>query len=174
MKIGVIGASGLVGRCVLEQLSGLKNAEIVCYSSKKSKNKTINNHQMIELTNNSVKNLDYAIFCAGKQVSQGYAFKFIKKGATVIDNSSAFRRDDFVPLVIPEINFNSIKNQTKLIANPNCSTIQIALPLHVLNKIYGIKKVIVSTCQSASGAGQDGLNDLDNKTTNKYYEIDNS
>lgn len=171
MKIGVIGASGLVGRTVLRELEQIKDVEITCYASKKSKGKIIDNHEMIELTQESIKELDYAIFCAGSKVSQIYAHEFIKKGATVIDNSSFYRRDDSVPLIIPEINFNKIKKQTKLIANPNCSTIQIALPLHVLNNLFKLEKVVVSTYQSASGAGQNGLDDLDNKTTNKFSHI---
>ena len=171
MRIGVIGASGLVGRNILKQLDKFKNTEIICYTSNKSKGKIINNHKMIELNDENIKNLDYALFSAGGTVSKNYAFKFIKKGAIVIDNSNAFRREDFVPLVVPEINFETINNDTSLIANPNCSTIQIALPLNSLNKLNKIKKVVVSTYQSASGAGQAGLDDLDNKTTNKFNYV---
>jgi len=171
MKIAVVGASGLVGRNVLNELKSLKNVEILCYTSKNSAGKIIDNYKMIELTHKTIKKVDYAIFCAGGEVSKKFAFKFIEKGATVIDNSNAFRRESFVPLTVPEINFSEVNLKTNLIANPNCSTIQIALPLFVLNKTNKIKKVVVSTYQSASGAGQKGLNDLDNKTTNKFSAI---
>ena len=171
MKIGVIGASGLVGRNIVNKLNTIKDATIICYASKNSNGKTINGHKIIELTDKSVEPLDYALFSAGGSVSKDFAFKFIKKGATVIDNSNAFRREEFVPLVVPEINFDEINLETKLISNPNCSTIQIALPLHVLNKLSNIKRVVISTYQSASGAGQKGLNDLDNLTTCKFNHV---
>ena len=87
--------------------------------------------------------LDFALFCAGSKVSQEWALKFINLGAPVIDNSNAFRRDPDVPLIVPEINYDSI-NKNKLISNPNCSTIQISLPLFVLNKINPIKRIVVS------------------------------
>ena len=170
MKIGVVGASGLVGRKILDQLNKEKH-QIFCYASKKSKGKIINNYEIIELCDENVKNLDYVLFSAGSKISKEYALKFIKKGAIVIDNSNAFRREDFVPLIVPEINFSEIKPENKLIANPNCSTIQIALPLYALNKLYQIKKIVVSTYQSASGAGQQGLDDLDNKKANKFPVI---
>lgn len=170
MKIGIIGASGLVGRTILKLLDKEKN-EIYCYTSEKSAGKIIENQKMIELCEDNIKQLDYALFSAGGNVSKTWAEKFIKKGATVIDNSNAFRREPFVPLVIPEINQKEITNETKLISNPNCSTIQIALPLYVLNNINPIKRVIISTYQSASGAGQKGLDDLDNNTSNKFSTI---
>ena len=171
MKIAIIGASGLVGRNILNQLKNLKNTEIICYTSKNSKGKIIDNHEMIELTEENIKKVDFALFSAGGTVSKAWAKIFIEKGAIVIDNSNAFRREDFVPLVVPEINFDEITHETKLVSNPNCSTIQIALPLYVLNSLFKIKRIIVSTYQSASGAGQKGLDDLDNKTTNKFSTI---
>jgi len=171
MKIGIIGASGLVGRNIIKQLKDKKNIKLYCYTSIKSANKIIDNQKMILLSKENIKKLDFAIFSAGSSVSKQWAFEFIKKGTTVIDNSNAFRREDFVPLVVPEINIDKVNNKTRLIANPNCSTIQIALPLHCLNKINPIKKIIVSTYQSASGAGQKGLDDLDNNTTNKFSYV---
>jgi len=109
-------------------------------------------------------------------ISKEYAKEFVQNGTTVIDNSSAFRMDNDVPLVVPEVNFDSIKD-AKLIANPNCSTIQAMLPLYVLNKKYGLKRVIYSTYQAVSGAGKKGIDDLintskglkENKFPHKIY-----
>ncbi len=172
MKIGIIGASGLVGRNILKQLDNLKQKhEIFCYTSEKSAGTFIDYHEMLLLSKENIKNLDFALFAAGSSVSKKWAFEFIKKGATVIDNSNAFRREYFSPLVVPEINFDKIKKETKLISNPNCSTIQIALPLYVLNKLNSIKRIVVSTYQSASGAGQKGLDDLDNNQTTKFQTV---
>jgi len=169
MKIGVVGASGLVGRKILKQLQNLNyKFEIFPYTSKKSSGQIIDGYQMIELKDENIIPLNYVLFSAGGDVSKQWANKFIEKGATVIDNSNAFRRNPFVPLVVPEINSHSLFLNTKLIANPNCSTIQIALPLYCLNELNPIRRIVVSTYQSASGAGQKGLNDLDNKTANKF------
>lgn len=171
MRVGVIGASGLVGRNILTTLKNYDNFEIFCYSSKNSAGKIISGHKMIELNEDNITSLDFALFSAGSKISKDYAQNFIDKGAIVIDNSNSFRREKNVPLIVPEINFHEVNINTKLIANPNCSTIQIALPLYILNRINPIKKVIVSTYQSASGAGQKGLEDLDNNTTNKLTTI---
>ena len=103
MKIAVVGATGLVGRKIIEQLDG-KGHELFCYASKRSKGKEINGHKIIPLSILSVKKVDFAIFSAGSEISKKYAQRFINKGATVIDNSSAFRRDVNIPLVVPEIN----------------------------------------------------------------------
>ena len=169
MKIAVVGATGLVGRKIIEQLDG-KGHELFCYASKRSKGKEINEHKIIPLSILSVKKVDFAIFSAGSEISKKYAQRFIKKGATVIDNSSAFRRDVNIPLVIPEINGEKALS-SKLIANPNCSTIQVVLVLYYLSKIAKIKRVVVSTYQSASGAGEKGIFDLENKTTLKIPQI---
>ena len=165
MKIAIVGASGLVGRKILELLSQSKQKhEIIAYTSKKSAGKTYLNHKFIELNEQNLIKVDYALFSAGKEVSLKWAKKFTKLGAVVIDNSNAFRRNKNTPLVVPEINFNSINKKSKIIANPNCSTIQISLPLFYLNQINPIKRIIISTYQSASGAGNKGLEDLKNKT----------
>ena len=169
MKIAIIGASGLVGRKMIESLTFFNNIELICYCSSNSKNKVILGHKMIELSDQTIKKVDFALFSAGGNVSKEWAKKFIDLGAIVIDNSNAFRRNENVPLVIPEINIHSIKNH-KLIANPNCSTIQVALVLHYL-KPFGLKSVIASTYQSASGAGNTGIQDLENNTTNKFPYI---
>ena len=170
MKIAIVGASGLVGRKIYELLKN-KNHELFLYSSKRSAGTFIDNHKLIELKEETIEKVDVALFSAGGTISKLWAEKFTKLGTFVIDNSNAYRRENFVPLVVPEINKNTINSHTKIIANPNCSTIQIALPLYYLNNVCKIKKVIVSTYQSASGAGQKGLLDLENSTHEKFPHV---
>ena len=105
---------------------------------------------------------DYALFSAGGEVSKKYAPIAAKKGCTVIDNSSYFRMDKNVPLVVPEVNFEDVRNNHGIIANPNCSTIQAMLPLKALDDKYKIKRIVYSTYQAVSGAGKNALEDLSN------------
>lgn len=170
MKIAVIGATGLVGKKVIEQLKE-KNFEIIAYATKKSKGKKVCGISVNTLTRLSIKKVDFAIFSAGSETSKKFAPLFAKKGAIVIDNSSAFRKNKDIPLVVPEINASSISESSKIIANPNCSTIQLVLVLFYLSKTSKIKRVIVSTFQSASGGGEKGIFDLENKTTLKFPHI---
>ena len=167
MKVAVIGASGLVGRRILEELSG-KGYDIDGFCSKNSAGKVVSGIKLKRLSKLAIKRYDFAIFSAGSEVAKTYAPIFAKKGAFVIDNSNAFRREKNVPLVIPEVNGDAINEKTKIIANPNCSTTQVALALAAIDKVCKIKRVVVSTYQSASGAGKKGLEDLDNNKTNKF------
>ena len=167
-QLAIVGATGLVGQTVLKVLEE-RNLQINKYTflaSKNSKDKKIifqnNSYKIKELTENSFKDINYAIFVAGSEVSKRFAPIAIKNNCTVIDNSSAFRLDKNVPLVVPEVNPEMLLNHKGLIANPNCSTIQSVIPLKILNDNYGIKRVIYSTYQAVSGAGQKGINDLIN------------
>ena len=175
MKIAIIGATGLVGRTMLEILHEqnlCSHNKIYLYASKRSAGKVLTlgktNYVVRELAEDSIEKVDYALFSAGKAVSKQFAPLFVKQGAIVIDNSCAFRRYKSVPLVVPEINFNDITAGTKIIANPNCSTIALALPMFAISKIAKIKRIVVSTYQAVSGAGQNGLVDLEYGTTNKF------
>lgn len=182
MKIAIVGATGLVGRKmleVIEEFSLTKNNEFVLYSSKKSAGTKImlggTIYEVIELTANSVQKVDIALFSAGSNVSLNFARAFAKKGAFVIDNSSCFRRKKYAPLVVPEINANTISANTKIIANPNCSTIGLVLPLYYIGQIAKIKRVIVTTFQAVSGAGTAGIFDLQNSTMTKFaHQITNN
>ena len=182
MKIAIVGATGLVGRKmieVIEEFSLAKNNEFVLYSSKKSAGSKImlggTIYEVIELTANSVQKVDIALFSAGSNVSLNFARDFAKKGAFVIDNSSCFRRKKYAPLVVPEINANTISANTKIIANPNCSTIGLVLPLYYIGQIAKIKRVIVTTFQAVSGAGTAGIFDLQNSTMTKFaHQITNN
>ena len=162
----IVGATGLVGNTFLKVLEekNLKIDKYYLFASKNSKGKKIHfmdkDYIVEELTSEiPSQGFTYALFSAGSDISKEYAKEFTKYGTIVIDNSSAFRMDEDVPLVVPEVNFNTIKD-SKLIANPNCSTIQAMLPLAVLEKNYGIKRIVYSTYQAVSGAGKKGIDDL--------------
>lgn len=182
MNIAIVGATGLVGREVVKILiekDYINDNNIDLFASKKSAGKIINilnnTFKIKELKEENLNfKYDYVFLCAGGEISKSYANLFLNKGAIVIDNSSAFRRDLNVPLVVPEVNFETIKNH-KLIANPNCSTIGAVLPIFAILKEYKIKRVIISTYQAVSGAGQKGIDDYQNLSTNKFnYLINNN
>lgn len=168
-KLAIVGATGLVGRKVLEVLEefNLPISEYVLFASSKSAGQKINfmNKEYIiqELNEKSFDNkFDFAIFSAGGDTSKKYSPIAISNGCIVIDNSSAFRMDENVPLIVPEVNPEEIKNNNGIIANPNCSTIQAVVPLKVLDEKYKIKRIIYNTYQAVSGAGKKGVDDLNN------------
>ena len=172
IKLAVVGATGVVGRTVLKVLEekNLPISEYVLFSSSKSAGEKFTilgkEYTVRELSENSFdEGFDYAIFCAGGAVSEKYAPIAASKGCTVVDNSSFFRMHDDVPLVVPEVNFEDALNNNGIIANPNCSTIQAMLPLKALDDKYKIKRVVYSTYQAVSGAGRNGLIDLEEKNT---------
>jgi aspartate-semialdehyde dehydrogenase len=167
MKIAVVGATGLVGSVMLKVLNerGFANNEIIAAASVKSVGKKIKFADRF-LTVVSVEdainsNCDYAIFSAGSSVSKQYAPLFAQKGTTVIDNSSCWRMNKECPLVVPEINIDAIKKENKIIANPNCSTIQMVLALYPLHKAFHIKRIVVSTYQSVTGTGVKAVRQLE-------------
>lgn len=160
---------GLVGKCVLKVLEerNLPISEYTFFASSKSAGSFISflekEYEVLELKEDSFdRGFDFAIFSAGASTSKKFAPIAASKGCIVVDNSSAFRMDDNVPLVVPEVNKEEIKNHHNIIANPNCSTIQAMLPLKVLDDAYHIKRIIYSTYQAVSGAGRNGLDDLEN------------
>ena len=159
MKLAVIGCTGLVGTVILKVISECKLpiSELILVASSKSIGKEIkfeSNSLEIESIEMALsKNPEIAIFCAGGEISKKWAPIFSKNGITVIDNSSAWRMDHQVPLVVPEINGSSIKKSNKIIANPNCSTIQMVLALKEIHKRFIIDRIIVSTYQSVTGTG---------------------
>ena len=168
-KLALVGATGLVGRTALQVLEEkiLPVSEYVFFSSKKSAGNTIHllgkEYVVRELTETSFdEGFDFAIFSAGGETAKKYAPIAASKGCVVVDNSSAFRMDDDVPLVVPEVNSDDLKHHNNIIANPNCSTIQAVVPLKPLNDKYKIKRVVYSTYQAVSGAGKHGVEDLEN------------
>ena len=169
-KLAIVGATGLIGRTALKILEdkNLPIYEYVLFSSKKSAGKIIHfkgkDYIVRELTEDSFmdEHFDFAIFSAGGNTSLKYSPIAAENGCIVIDNSSAFRMDKTVPLVVPEVNPEDIKLNNGIIANPNCSTIQAVLPLKCLDNKYKIKRIVYSTYQAVSGGGINGIKDLEN------------
>ena len=168
-KVAIVGSTGLVGRTVLKVLEekNFTTCTYTLFSSKKSAGTKLQflgqNYIIQELTEDSFEsNFDYAIFCAGGSVSEKFAPIAVSKGCTVIDNSSVFRMNKDVPLVVPEVNSEKIFENKGIIANPNCSTIQAVVALKPLDDKYKIKRIVYSTYQAVSGAGKAGVEDLEN------------
>lgn len=167
-NVAVVGATGMVGRKFLEVLEEkqLPVDNYYLFASARSAGKKIDfmgkEHEIIELAEKNIidKKIDIALFSAGGDTSKEFAPIFAKHGILVIDNSSAWRRDENVPLVVPEVNANDIAWHKNIIANPNCSTIQAMVVLKPLHDAFKIKRVIYSTYQAVSGAGVKGFNDL--------------
>ena len=169
MKVAVVGVTGMVGTIMLELLEKRKFpvSELIPVASKKSAGKTVvfngKAHKIITLEEAIILTPKIAIFSAGGDVSLSWAPKFEKIGCTVIDNSSAWRMDPKKKLVVPEINANILSKDDKIIANPNCSTIQLVLALFPLHKVYKMRRVIVSTYQSVSGTGIKAVRQMENE-----------
>ena len=168
-KIAIVGSTGVVGRTALKVLEekNLPNCAYTLFCSKKSAGTKIEfmgqTYITCELTEKSFdSHFNYAIFCAGGEVSKKYVPIAVEKGCIVIDNSSVFRMDPEVPLVVPEVNPEKIFENKGIIANPNCSTIQAVVPLKPLDEKYNIKRIVYSTYQAVSGAGREGILDLKN------------
>ena len=175
-KIAVVGATGNVGRVILNVLSSrsFPEKEVIALASKKSVGKKLSYGDKIleaqDLDSYDFSDTDIAVFSAGSSISQQYARTAANKGCIVIDNTSLFRMEDEIPLVVPEINPGDISQYHKhnIIANPNCSTIQMLLALHPLHKISKIKRVVVSTYQSVSGAGKSSMDELYSQTKGTF------
>ncbi len=166
-NFAVVGATGLVGRKFLQVMEerNLPIKTLRFFASERSAGKTLqcgNYNAIVEDLNSSdFSGIDIALFSAGGSRSKEFAPRFVKAGALVIDNSSAFRMDPNVPLVVPEINPHRItKGKREIIANPNCSTIQLVMVLKPLLDNFGIERVVVSTYQAVSGSGKKGQNQL--------------
>jgi aspartate-semialdehyde dehydrogenase len=177
MKIGVAGATGEVGRMMLKVMEEYKVPvkELRVFASARSKGEKLkfNGKEYIveELTDDVMKEkYDYLLFSAGGGTSKRFSPVAAKVGNTIIDNSSAFRSLKEIPLVVPEINGDLLKNYSGIVANPNCSTIQMVLALNGLRE-FGINEIVVSTYQSISGAGKKALNVYDNELSAKGKEI---
>ncbi|MFV0139936.1 aspartate-semialdehyde dehydrogenase [Empedobacter falsenii] len=166
MRIAVVGATGMVGRVMLQVLEerNFPITEIIPVASERSIGKTIEykgkEYKIVSMQDAVEMRPDIAVFSAGGETSKQWAPKFAEAGITVIDNSSAWRMDPNCPLVVPEINADILTVNDKIIANPNCSTIQLVMVLNPLHKKYGIKRVVVSTYQSVTGTGKDAVEQL--------------
>tara|TARA_B100001758_G_C18410868_1_gene615571 strand:- start:1671 stop:2666 length:996 start_codon:yes stop_codon:yes gene_type:complete len=177
MTLAIIGATGMVGKTMLKVLleRDFPYSKLILVASEKSVGKQINfnnqSHEVISLNAALKMSPDIALFSAGAETSIEWAPKFSKLGCVVIDNSSAWRMDSMIKLIIPEINGNIINSNDKIIANPNCSTIQLLIAIAPLHKNFGIERLIISTYQSITGTGIKAVNQLNNEFKNIKGEM---
>lgn len=176
MKVAVVGATGLVGTKMLQVLEerNFPITKLFPVASERSVGKTIKfagkRHKIISLEAAVGKKPDIAIFSAGGSISKDWAPRFAEKGTVVIDNSSAWRMDPDKKLVVPEVNADVLTKKDKIIANPNCSTIQMVVALKPLHDKYRIRRIVVSTYQSVTGTGVKAVNQLMNERKGKSCE----
>ena len=169
MKVAVVGATGMVGQVMLKVLEerNLPITELIPVASERSVGKKIKfkdkEFTIVSMNDAIAAKPEIAIFSAGGGTSLEFAPKFAEVGTVVIDNSSAWRMDPTKKLVVPEINANVLTKEDKIIANPNCSTIQLVMVLHPLNQKYDIKRVVVSTYQSVTGTGKAAVDQLNSE-----------
>jgi len=179
MKIAIVGATGLVGRTLIKVLEEdkIKIDNLELFASKRSVKKNI----LFQKEKLAVKKLkddkdlsgfDYIFFTADSSISEKYAKNAAENGAVVIDNSSFYRLTDKIPLIIPEVNGNLLKGYKGIIANPNCSTIQMVLAINKIYQEYGIQEIVVSTYQAVSGYGSEGVEELEEqKNGSKEFKV---
>ena len=177
MKVAVVGATGMVGQVMLNILAerDFPVTELIPVASEKSVGKEIdfkgNTYKIVNLETAVKRKPEIALFSAGGETSLQWAPKFAEAGTTVIDNSSAWRMDKTKKLIVPEINAKSLTEDDKIIANPNCSTIQLVLTLKPLHDKFKIKRVIVSTYQSITGTGVKAVRQLESEYNNEKAEM---
>ncbi|GIV40862.1 MAG: aspartate-semialdehyde dehydrogenase [Vicingaceae bacterium] len=177
MKVAVVGATGLVGQTMIKVLEerNFPVTELIPVASEKSYGKEINfkgrSYKIVSLNEAVEKKPQLALFSAGSSVSLEWAPRFAENGTTVIDNSSAWRMDPSKKLIVPEVNAHVLTSEDKIIANPNCSTIQMVVVLKPLHQKYTIKRVVVSTYQSVTGTGKNAVDQLMNERSGKKGEM---
>lgn len=168
-NVAVVGATGAVGLEMIRMLEDRKFPvkDIRLFASERSSGKSLlfnkKSVQVEPLRSDLVKNIDIAIFSAGATISKEFAPVFAERGIFVIDNSSAWRMDPHIPLVVPEVNPHVLNKDKKIIANPNCSTIQMVVALKPIHDAVGVQSIRVATYQAVSGAGGKGIQDLENQ-----------
>ena len=186
MKISIVGATGLVGRNIIELCEEYfdNSVEYHLYASKESEGKTLQvNAKEVpirELSSKNIESCDIALFSAGGERSREFANQFVDKGAFVIDNSSSFRMEKTVPLVVYGINEDIIKNDSKIIANPNCTTMALVMALKPLHDLFNLLSIVPVSYQAVSGSGKSAIESLENELANlstpgsapdeKYYQ----
>jgi aspartate-semialdehyde dehydrogenase len=166
-RVAVVGATGQVGGVMLQLLSerGFPASEIVPFASARSAGKELAGVGTVQpLTDETIQGFDLAIFSAGGSTSREWAPKFVEAGAVVVDNSSAWRMNDDVPLVVSEVNPEALDNHKGIIANPNCSTMQMVVALKPLQAEAGIDRLVISTYQAVSGTGRAAVDELLSQT----------
>ena len=179
MRTAILGASGLVGRkmlTLLEECTWLDSDPVLLTSARSAGTEIPFRGRTLvcrEVTADAFNGLELALFSAGGGASRTWAPVAAAAGCLVVDNSSAWRMDENVPLVVPEINGARVSNQPGIVANPNCSTIQIVMAVSPLDKVFGVKECHVTTLQAISGAGQEAVQEI-LKQTSDYPDDDNS
>src|SRR5699024_8431708 len=169
-NVAIVGATGAVGQTIIKILEErnfpIDTLKLLSSSRSAGKKVQFKNKEIIieEATPESFSGIDIALFSAGGSVSKRLASSAVGSGAVVVDNTSAFRMDENVPLVVPEVNAEDIKTHQGIIANPNCSTIQMVAALKPIQKAFGLKRVIVSTYQAVSGAGAEATDELEEQS----------
>lgn len=177
MKVAVVGATGLVGTILLKVLEeqNFPVTELIPVATEKSVGKEIKymgkSYKIVSMEDAIRQKPDLALFSAGGNTSLQWAPEFAKVGTVVIDNSSAWRMDPNKKLIVPEINADALTADDKIIANPNCSTIQMVMALAPLHKMYGVRRIVVSTYQSVTGTGAKALQQLEDENIGKSTEM---
>ena len=165
-NVAILGATGAVGRRMIDQLAKstipVKSVKLLASSRSAGTHLKFRDQDLVveETTPDSFDGVDLVLSSAGGSVSKKFLPEAVKRGAVCVDNTSAFRMDEDVPLVVPEVNPEALKNHHGIIANPNCSTIQMVMALEPVRRKFGLKQIIVSTYQAASGAGQAAIDEL--------------
>jgi aspartate-semialdehyde dehydrogenase len=163
-RVAVVGATGVVGTTMLRLLRerGFPASEVVPFASERSAGRDLDGLTVRALSDGAdIHGFDLALFSAGARVSREWGPRFVRAGATVIDNSSAFRQDADVPLVVSEVNPHALEGHRGLIANPNCSTMQMVVALAPIHRAVGIERLVVATYQSVSGTGKKAVDELE-------------
>jgi aspartate-semialdehyde dehydrogenase len=174
-RVAVVGATGMVGTTMLELLRerAFPADEIVPLATERSAGKDVHGLTVRALNDDAdLSGFDVVLFSAGGGTAREWAPRFVQQGATVIDNSSAFRREPDVPLVVAEVNPHALKDHHGLIANPNCSTMQMVVPLAPIQRAVGIERLVVATYQAVSGTGRDAVVELDNQAHASLHGMD--
>ncbi len=172
-RVAVVGATGAVGSVMLELLGarGFPASEVVPFASERSAGRDLDGRTVQPLADETIAGFDVALFSAGSSVSREWAPRFAQAGAVVIDNSSCWRMEPDVPLVIPEVNPGAAEGHRGIIANPNCSTMQMVVALKPLHDAAGIERVVVSTYQSVSGTGVRAIREMQDQSHALLHEM---
>ena len=173
-RVAVVGATGAVGTVMRAKLKerGFPAETIVPFASERSEGRELDGVPCRVLSDESIQGFDIALFSAGATTSRAWAQKFVDAGAVVVDNSSAFRRDPEIPLVVSEVNPDALEGHRGLIANPNCSTMQLMIALGPIQREVGIERIVISTYQSVSGTGQRAVEELRDQAHAMLHEME--
>jgi aspartate-semialdehyde dehydrogenase len=173
-RVAVVGATGLVGQTMLAVLREREfpASEIVPFASARSAGTELDGMTVRGLDDESIQGFDIALFSAGASVSREWGPRFVEAGAAVIDNSSAFRREPDIPLVVSEVNPHVLEGYRGLIANPNCSTMQLVVALAPIHRAAGIERLVTATYQSVSGTGKKAIDELDTQAHTSLHGME--